>query len=316
MQKLQNIIVIIIVLAVIGWLKMPYEQKLSVELHSLKLVPPRLSLEDRSRLKQKAFVATYGSLRPTIAAFMSVRTTRYHSDQEWDKIEDSFNEIVLLDPYNYYYWDQASWHMASNAAADMRDNKNLTEVGRIKAFKKYIQKGKDIINKAIEVNPDDWKYLQLKAKLEGNRYRNPDYAAALATYREILKLKDLPPYPERRTKIEILFTMQNLPKLHQESYDYALELYHLADHYRTPVILNEIFIGQNHPLNTVKQPMTFKEIYGSDKIALQKLSTKWKTRNLGQKPYGVEEAVKELENRLNTPQNERIFPHKPLFMKE
>ena len=101
--------------------------------------------------------------------------------------------------------------------------------------------------------------------------------------------------------------MQNLPERHQESYDYALELYHLDNSYRTPVILNEILIGQNHPLNTVKHPMSYKEIYGSNKEALRRLTTKWKTRNLGQKPYGVEKSIKELENILNTPQNERVF---------
>lgn len=314
MNRLLNIVVILAVLGVTGWLRMPYEQKLSEELHARKLVPPRLSLEDRTRLKQKAFVATYGSLRPTIAAFMSVTTTRYHSDQEWDKIEDSFSEIVLLDPYNIYYWDQASWHMASNAAADKRDDKTLTEVGRQKAFKTYIQKGKDILDQAIKINPGEWKLLTLKAMLESNRYRNPDYAAAVETYRELLEIPDLHPRIRMQTELKILHVMQQLPDRHQESYDYALELFHRANHYRVDTVTNEIWIGQNHPLNKVAKRMTLEEIYGTNQRALEKLKIKWQRRELGQKPYGVEKAIQELENTLRVPQEKRVFPHKPMFM--
>lgn len=315
MDQLKNIIVILCVLGVVGWLKMPYEQKLSDELHALKLVPPRLSLEDRSRLKQKAFVATYGSLRPTIAAFMSVRTSRYHSDQEWDKIEESFEEIVLLDPYNFYYWDQASWHMASNAASDRQQDKTLTEVGKKQVFQKYIQKGKDIINKGIKVNPGDWRYLNLRAKLESNRYRNPDYSAAYSTYKEILALTNLPFNIRRRIKIEFMHNMQQLPERHQEAYDYALSLYNEGRIYRSPVVLNEIFIGQNHPLNQVTKKLSLKEIYGSDKNAYERLKMKWQRKALGQKPYGVESVIKTLETQFNIPQTKRVFPNAPSFIK-
>ena len=310
MRPLLNIIVILAVLAVTGWLRMPYEQKLSEELHTLKLVPPRLSLEERSKLKQKAFVATYGSLRPTIAAFMSVKTTNYHSDQDWDKIEDSFKEIVLLDPYNFYYWDQASWHMASNAASDKQNDDSLTEVGRKQQFQKYIQKGKDIINQSIKANPSDWRYLNLKAKLEANRYRNPDYAAAVDTFNQILKIPDLPQHVTRTTSLEILFAMQKLPKRHQESYNLAMELFEKNTSYRVPTLLNEILIGQNHPLNNVNKPMSLTQIYGSHLNAYKKLKIKWQRRALGQKPYGVQKAIQQLENKLNISQQQRLFPLK------
>jgi len=315
MNRLLNIVVILAVLGVTGWLKMPYEQQLSEEMHALKLVPPRLSLKDRSRLKQKAFVATYGSLRPTIAAFMSVKTDDYHSDQEWDKIEDSFDEIVLLDPYNFFYWDQASWHMASNAAVDKQQDESLTEVGKQQVFKKYIQKGRDILDRGIEVNPGDWRYLNLKARLESNRYRNPDYAAAIETYRELLEIPDLAQHIKRSTEFSIQHCMQYLPECHQMSYNHALELFERGKRYRVPTVQNEILIGQNHPLNEVTNRLSLSEIYGSDKAAYKELRIKWQRRRLGQKPYGVEKSIQELENKLKVPQDKRVFPHKPLFLK-
>ncbi|MFT5904895.1 MAG: hypothetical protein ACI9E1_000483 [Cryomorphaceae bacterium] len=315
MNRLLNIIVILAVLGVTGWLRMPYEQKLSKELHELKLVPPRLSLQDRSRLKQKAFVATYGSLRPTIAAFMSVRTTRYHSDQEWDIIENSFEEIVLLDPYNYYYWDMASWHMASNAAVDKKGDKSLTEVGKDQVFRKYIKKGHDIIDRAIVVNPGDWRYLNLKARLESNRYRNPNYTAAVETYRELMEIPDLADHIKRATRITILFCMQQLPERHQESYDHAVNLFEKGESYQVPTVQNEVFIGQNHPLNVISNRLSLNEIYGSEKEAYKDLKIKWQRREIGQKPYGVKKTIQELENRLKIPQHERVFPHEPLFLK-
>jgi len=62
MSKFKNLLVIFVILGITGWIRLPIEQKLAEDLHELKLVPPRLSLEERSRLKQKAFIATYGSL--------------------------------------------------------------------------------------------------------------------------------------------------------------------------------------------------------------------------------------------------------------
>ena len=315
MNRLINILVILAVLGVTGWFKMPYEQNLAEELHRLKLVPPRLTLNERSLLKQKAFVATYGSLRPTIAAFMSIQTTNYHSNQEWDKIENAFNEILLLDPYNFHYWDMASWHMASNAAIDKQEVKGLTEVGKEQIFKKYIQKGRDIVDKSVEVNPGDWRFLSLKARLESNRNRNPDYAKAIETYRKILKLPNLPKNIVRATRIEIQFCMQLLPERHQESYDHALELFLLDSTYHVPTVQNEILIGQNHPLNKISRPLSLIEIYGSEVKAYEELKIKWKRKDLGQKPYGVEETIRELEIKLEIPHHKRVFPNKPLFMK-
>jgi tetratricopeptide (TPR) repeat protein len=289
---------------------MPYEQKLSEDLHALKLVPPRLTLKDRTRLKQKAFIATYGSLRPTIAAFMSVRTTRFHSDQDWDKIESSFEEIVLLDPYNFHYWDMASWHMAANAAVDKKEDKRLTEVGRDQEFRKYIQKGKDILDRAIEVNPGDWRYLNIKARLLSNRYRNPDYIAAITTYRELLETPELPDQIKSSTRLFIQHCMQFLPEWHQETYDHALELFERGKHYRVPTVLNAILTGQNYPLNVVSTPMSLSEIYGSDQEAYRKLKIKWQRRNLEPKSYGVEKSIKKLENKLKIPQAKRVLPDK------
>ena len=138
MKNLKNIAVILLVLAITGKIRMPIEQKLAEELHAHKLVPPRLSLKERSRLKQKAFVATYGSLRPTIAAFMSSASVSLHSNQEWGKIEKQYEEVILLDPYNYFYWETASWHMASNAAGDIKNNSGLKNITQKRIFEKYI----------------------------------------------------------------------------------------------------------------------------------------------------------------------------------
>ncbi len=316
MNRMINIVVILLVLGITGWIRMPYEQKLSEDLHRLRLVPPRLSLSDRNLLKQKAFVATYGSLRPTIAAFMSVQTTNYHSDQQWDKVEKSFNEILLLDPYNYYYWDTASWHMASNAAIDKQYEPGLTEVGKKHVFKKYIQKGRDIVNKSIIVNPEDPRFFNLKARLESNRHRDPDYAKAIETYRALLKIPNVSKKITRETRIAIQYCYQQLPEFHQESYEHALTLFQLGDTYHVPTVQNEVFIGQNHPLNTITKRLSLLEIYGSEKLAYQDLTMKWKVRELGQKIYGVEEAIKELEDKFQIPQFERVLPYKPLFLKK
>jgi len=309
MRTLFHIVVILLVLGFSGWSMMPYEQELAEDLHSLKLVPPRLSLEDRSRLKQKAFVATYGSLRPAIAAIMSVQTTTHHSNQDWEKLEEDFEEIVLLDPHNIYYWETASWHMALNAAADRIEDNSIPEIRRKKEFQKYIDKGREIYDQGLRINPKSWELLRYKARLLSNRHRNPDYKAAIATYREILALPDISANLRSSTEISILFMMLEIPELHQETYDYALELFNESERFRVPTVQNAVFIGQNHPLNKVSKKLTINDIYGSESNAFRLFRIKWKLRHLGQKPYGVESALRELEQKYKIPQNRRLFPN-------
>lgn len=315
MKNLKNIIIILLVLAITGKIRMPIEQKLAEELHSHKLVPPRLSLEERSRLKQKAFIATYGSLRPTIAAFMSSASVSLHTNLEWDKIEKQFEEIILLDPYNYFYWETASWHMATNAAGNKKNDSNLTDIAKKRIFEKYIQKGREIVDRGIKVNPDNWKFIELKAKMLADRYRNPEYAKAIEINKQLLKRDDIPKQIERIINIKVLAHTQQFLERHQELYEIAISLFQRGGQYRTPVVLNQLFVSQNHPLTIVQSPMTIIEIYGSEREALRHLTILWKGGRTSQKLYGVEDTIRNLEQILYVPINNRIFPHTPLFMK-
>jgi len=315
MSKIKNILVILIVIAITGWIRLPIEQKLADDLHKHKLVPPRLSLKERARLKQKAFVATYGSLRPTIAAFMSSSVAHLHSNQEWDEIEDRFEEINLLDPYNFYYWDTASWHMAVNAAGDLKKDKSLTEFGQEKIFRKYIQKGKDIINKGYEINPKNWKFLESKAALFSDKYRNPDYATAIEANKELLKYPKLPAFNKRKAYINLLYQTQQFPEKHQEAYGLAIKLFRLGKQYRTPIVVNQIFKSQNHPLTKIQTTLSLIEIYGSKQEALRDLRGFWNALNEKEKHGYVKDTIKLLENELKIPSRKRTFPHKPIFIK-
>ena len=315
MSKFKNLLVIFVVLAITGWIRIPIEQKLAEKLHEHKLVPPRLSLEERARLKQKAFVATYGSLRPTIAAFMSTATVSLHGRQDWDEIEKQFEEIVLLDPYNFYYWDTSSWHMAYNASIDLKKNSDLTEIGKERVFRKYIQKGRDIIDKGIQINPDDWRFLEIKANLLAHRFRTPDYAKAIEVNKKLLEHYELPYHTERLINVKLLSYIQKSPDKHQEAYDLAFKLFQRGGIYRTPVVVNQIFTSQNHPLTTVKNPMSLAEIYGSERNALKDLKIIWNSPDKDLKTYGVEDTIRKLEKQFNIPNKERVFPHRPLFIK-
>jgi len=245
---------------------------------------------------------------------MSTATAALHSKQEWDKIEEQFEEIVLLDPYNFYYWDTASWHMAYNASIDIRKNSNLTEIGKEREFKKYIQKGKDIIDKSIKVNPDNWRFLEIKANLLGHRFRNPDYAKAIVN-KKLLELPDVPPHVERLVNMRILSYTQQIPEKHQEAYQIAQKLFQRGGNYRMPVVLNQLFNSQHHPLTQVSEPMSLTEIYGSKLNAWKNLRIRWNSTAKHLKPYGVEETIRILENQLNIPSEHRVFPHKPLFIR-
>lgn len=319
-KTLTNMLVILVVLGITGAIRLPFEQKLSEEMREAKLIPPRFDMEARAQLKQKSFAAAFGSLRPAMASMISITAIDHFKNQEWDQLEQDFTDATLLDPRNVYYWDTGSWHLATNASSDLQNNRNLSQLEREKGFREYIQRGKDFLDRGISMNPDSWKIRRLKATLQANSFRLPNYEDAVKTYDEILSMDSIP--ADKRIDIEQdrLSSLIKIPSMHQEAYDAAYKLYHSGKEPHFPLVLMALQVGQNHPLNKINKRISLPRMYGGDKVrAYKDLLTYWLHKDELEQSYGIKEGILELEKHLSKKEMYRVRrilrvpPNKNLF---
>ncbi len=307
-----NSVIILCALLISGFVRLSFEPQFSKEMIETRLIHQSFDLETRIALKQKSFAVGFGSLRPTIAAFMGVSASNDHAKQDWPSLEKKFHDIVLLNPHNPHYWEMGSWHMISNASASSRDNEELSPTARRRLFREYIDKGTRFIDKGIEMNPNSWKIAALKAKRYANRYRLPDFDKAAVEYLKLSKRDDVPGYRKDFFQLSTLRCLARVPAKHQEAYDLAYQLFQNPNQ-RVPSLLNSLWIGQNHPLNKVTHPYTLLEIYRTSHRAYKWLKVKWigSIRLEDEAIYGVEETIRSLEELLHIAQNKRVFPTQP-----
>ncbi len=293
---------------------MPYEQQLSEELLEQKLIPKRLNLESRLALKQKGFAAGFGSLRPTIAAFMSLAASNDHSNQDWVGLEQKYEDILLLDPHNYYYWSMASWHLISNASSDSKNQEGLPYLTRNKLYNEYIDKGEALINQGMKVNPNNWRVHSLSPNHYSSRFRRPNYEKAADEYDRVSQMNGVPDGRRLLMQRFRLYSLNKVPDRHQEAYDLAVKLFQDTPENHLPSLLTSVWVGQNNPLNKVTKKYSAEQIFGNKREAYRALKIQWNFKNKLEEKYGIENALRKLENELKVPQKNRIFPYIPLFM--
>ena len=191
-NKWLNAVIVICVLLAFGWWRMGYESALSSEMRERELLPAPMSLDTRASLKQKGLASTFGSLRPTLAAIMSLTATQYHVDSDWENLEREYKDIVLLDPGNVNYWDLGSWHIGTNAAVSSKENTDYPPLKRQAMFEDYVHKGSDFLDQGILMSPKEWRLPFLKARMWANVHLIPDHELVLKTLRQALEYDNVP----------------------------------------------------------------------------------------------------------------------------
>lgn len=301
-----NGIVILLVLMVTGWLRMPYEQALTKEMQEKRLLPPHFDLQTRAALKQKSFAATFGSFRPTLAAVMAVATTNYHSAQQWEEIERAYEEIVLLDPHNEHYWNMGAWHMAYNAAAYYQQDDSLSLLERGQRFREYIQKGSEFLDRGIATNPDGWLLRAEKARLWASPHRIRDFPLVNRTFKELLQKAQITQQQRDSFRRELLYSLLRTPGCEQEAYELAIKLFAEGEHQHFPSLLNALTALQLDPKVKVGNRLELTQIYG-DKISAYKHLRNYLKAADGYAPlYGIRSVLIELEEELGIQETMRM----------
>lgn len=284
---------VMLVLAVVGMVRMPFEQKLSNDLKAQQILAPSFDIEARAGLSQKGFVASFGSLRPTLAALYAISTSSLHSRSDWLGLEDAFESIVLLDPYNEYYWETGAWHMAYNAASATREDKDLPPLRRRKLAEEYTQKGEAFYDRGIRANPNSYDLRMAKARLWSRPKVDPDYEKVAEVLQSTLNEVEMPELQRRRVQRNLFYALLRIPERVNEAYQLGRELYQ-SPHNRVPSLANGLCVLQMHPRVEEFEPLSMTQLYGDRMTALRLLNNYNSVRDEHKPMYGVEALLEKL----------------------
>jgi len=179
-----------VLLVLLGLVQMPLEFRLSDSLREKKLIPSPPDLSLRESLGQMGFAAVLGGLRSLIASITYLQAYVAFENIEWGKVDSLMTLTTRLQPQEPLYWDDASWHMAYNAASSYQKDESLRLPLRDKLYRDYVQRGIDILNEGLTYLPDNPRLLTRLGDIynaNSASRRQPDARKAAHYYLEAYK---------------------------------------------------------------------------------------------------------------------------------
>jgi hypothetical protein len=167
-RKLQAIAILL----VFGALKLPLEQRVTHDLRAMKLVDEPLHLGVGEKMGQMGLAASLGGLRGLAASIFQLRAHVEFTHVNWAQVDKYYGLVTRLQPRIARYWEEASWHMAYNAASYYLYNEGLKPALRGQLYHDYVQRGIDILHEGLKFLPDSPRLWQKLGDLHWNRSKD------------------------------------------------------------------------------------------------------------------------------------------------
>lgn len=245
MRIIIQIAVIFLVLVSFGFAKFRYEDQLSRDMVSMKLIQPPLKEGTSLQLGQTGAAVALGGLRSLVAAIWNFRAFLYFEEQNWIKVEEAYEVTTTLQPQTTYYWDTGAWHMHTNASAYFKDKEDLSPLRRRSMQKRYLEKGSSFLELGTEQNPDDWKLHEILARIWSDYHKMPDIERALKHFDNTLACKSLPEYRRKQIKRFKYYAMTRLESMWPEAYRHGCSLFRESPDHHLPKTVCTLFALQN-----------------------------------------------------------------------
>lgn len=238
----------IAVLLVLGLVKLPLEQSVTHSLRESGLLSRPVDLGLRESMGQMAFAASLGGLRSLVASVTYLQAFTAFENVEWAKVDSLFQLTTQLQPGFPKYWQEASWHMAYNAASAYLYNEKLRPAIRRQLARDHVKRGIDILEEGLRHLPDDpglWKDL---GEIYGRRGLNPladtfgemDAKKAGECYLRSYQLGGLKVY-ERIGAYELVKLDE--PETNRTAYEVLRKNY--GEGFRTPSLIHNLKLLEN-----------------------------------------------------------------------
>ena len=210
----------------------PFQERLAAEAQAAHLRKTDLNLDLRERIGQMGFLAALSGFRSPLAAFLWIEAYTAWENTEWGRMAGLFDTVTTLQPRSIPYWENAAWHMAYNASeAALQNQKQPSEALRIRAQRQYFQIGRDLLERGIRNNPDQYLlYRELGVLL---RDKFEDHCGAADVFLQAAAIPDAPPYCMRFAGYE----MAKCPGREREAYNLVRSIYEKGDKQRMPTLL-------------------------------------------------------------------------------
>ncbi|RBP48208.1 hypothetical protein DES53_1011009 [Roseimicrobium gellanilyticum] len=159
-----------------GLARLPLDHAMTMNLREkgLKEAPPTVSWqEDFGQM----FLATLGGLRSLVASVGFLEAYSAWERNDWGAVDNRMTLVTRMQPYEPTYWDEASWHMAYNAASYFKRDKSLRAAIQNKLFKDHVQRGLEILNEGLRYLPENRRLLEALGYIYKDRQPDPERAA-------------------------------------------------------------------------------------------------------------------------------------------
>ncbi len=170
----------ITVLLVFGVAKLPLEQRVTGEMRRLKMLDEPIQLGVGESIGQAGLAASLGGLRGLAACILQLRAHLEFTNVNWAKVDSLYKLVTRLQPRTARYWEEASWHMAYNAASYYRYNQALKPALRERFFQDHVLRGVSILQEGLQVLPQNSRLWQKLA--ETHWHKTLDFKAAGDAY--------------------------------------------------------------------------------------------------------------------------------------
>ena len=141
-------------LVVLGLVKLPLEESVTQPLRSHHLLSKPVDLSLREGLGQMGFAASLGGLRSLVASITYLQAYSAFENVNWAKVDSLFQITTRLQPGYSKYWEEASWHMAYNAASCYLADKKIRPAIRLQLARDHVRRGISILEEGLRFSPD------------------------------------------------------------------------------------------------------------------------------------------------------------------
>ena len=233
-------IIAVLMLLAFGAARLPFEQKLAVDLRAAHFHGARLDLDMREQIGQMAFLAALSGFRALVADGLFLHAYTAWENVEWGRVKLDYDAVTALQPRCELFWQTAAWQMAYNAsAAAINDRKQPREALRLKAQREYFKLGEDYLLRGIANNPEKPTIYNDLGMLY--REKLQDHCKAAEIYRRYMKIPGALTYGERFS----VYELAQCPGHEREAYEKLVELYNRSENEHLPTLLRWILTLQD-----------------------------------------------------------------------
>lgn len=160
-------------LLILGLVSRPVDESVAQSLRGQGLLSTPVALSLRESLGQMGFAASLGGLRSLVASITYLQAYGAFENVDWAKVDSLFQLTTRLQPGYGKYWEEASWHMAYNAASGYLYDQKIRPAIRHQLARDHVQRGIDILNEGLKFSPNEPKLWVALGAIYERRGLNP-----------------------------------------------------------------------------------------------------------------------------------------------